>query len=202
MSSNLITYRAAIASTLAADSRLSGVNIYTHGGLFDLSEINAYARKAPAVVISLAKIEAENLGGQAFGNIAVSLVVFTADRGGVTRDVRAIQIVEALMNILRRTPNQTWGLGGTFALRVPSDVTAQNLYNRKADNEGVGIWALVFHQLIEMSTGGIESGDDFLTFGAKWDLSPRSGDAPLGSPTDPQPDDAVIDAEDLVDPNA
>jgi len=110
--------------------------------------------------------------------------------------------VEALMNILRRTPNQTWGLGSSFTIRVPSDVTAQNMYNRKADNEGVGIWALVFHQLIEMSTGGIESDDDFLTFGAKYDLAPRSNDAPIGTPTDPQPDDAVIDAEDLVDPNA
>lgn len=195
--SNLVLYRAGICTTLAADERLTGVQIYSHPGGFDLAEIKAYAKKTPAILVSIQKVDAENKGGEAWGSVAVSLVVFTMDRANSPRDVRALQIVEALMNILRRSPNQYWGLSDTFGLKSPTDAHAENLYSRKLDDEGVALWGVVFHQDIEMTF--VPVGDDFESLAVKWDLAPRSNDAPIGTPADPQPTGAVIDAQDLLD---
>lgn len=194
--SNLVTYRSAICTTLAADSRLTGVQIYSHGGDFDLAEIRAYAKKTPAILVSLQKVQSANKGGEAWATVAVSLVVFTMDRAGLPRDARALDIVEALMNILRRSPNQYWGLGDSLGLSAVHDAQAQNLYSRKLDDEGAALWGVVMHQDVEMTY--VPVGDGFDALAANWDLAPRSNDAPIGTPADPQPADAVIDAQDLI----
>lgn len=194
--SNLILYRTAIAETLAADSRLSGVNIFTHGGNFDLLELKAYASKLPAVAISLTRVETSSVGGEAWGACTVALVVMSNDRVGIKRDVRSVQIVEALLNILRRHPNQRWGLT-SFDIGQVTDAMADNLYSAKLDKEGVSFWGVVFHQSIHLSAVAVTN--ELETIAVKYDLYPRDNDAPIGTPTDPQPDDAVIDAEDIID---
>ena len=194
--STLLLYRSAIASTLAADSRLSGVNVYTHGGAFDLLELKEYANKLPAIALSITRAEPVSVGGEAFAGVSVSLVAMAKDQPGLRRDARVLQIVEAVINILRRHPNQRWGITA-FEIGQVSDIVAENLYTRKLDAEGVAFWGVVFHQLVQMNA--VQVTDDLGAIAIKYDLYPRDNDAPIGTPSDPQPDGAVIDAEDFVD---
>jgi hypothetical protein len=193
--SSLIALRTAIKNTLAADDRLDGVNISTHGGDFDLQELKAYAKRAPAIVVAIVKAQGENQGGLAYATATVFLGVLTIDRAGSPRDQKALQIVEALLNILQRSPNQYWGITD-FDVSQPDGVQAENMYSRKLDEEGTAMWGVVFHQSVHLTY--TEIADDFDILGVKYDLYPRDNDAPIGTPEDPQPDDAAIDAEDEI----
>lgn len=197
MSSNLVALRTAIVTTLAADSRLQGVNIYPHGGDFDLAELKAYGKKSAAVFVAIMHAESAQLGGIPRACASVAMVVLTKDQPTSRRDIAALNVVEALLNILTRAPNQRWGLDASFGLSNVSDVRSDNFYSRKLDNEGVALWGVAFKQTIGLAY--TDSSEAFNTLAANWDLYPRDNDAPIGVPGDEQPDDAVIDAQDLIE---
>lgn len=198
MTSSLLTLRTAILTTLAADARMTGVHMSAHGGDFDLEELRRYAKITPAAILAFTQVHAEKEGGLPMAEVQATLTIMTSDRGGSPRDVKALSIVDAVIQILVRHPNQYWGL--TEGIGAPQDVKAANSYSRKLDNEGVAIWHVVWRQAIELQPLLVdETQGDFLLLHANWDLYPRDNDAPIGTPADPQPVDAVIDAETEVD---
>lgn len=195
----LLTLRSAILTTLAADPRMAGTNLYSHGGDFDFNELLAYGRKTPAAILSIMQARAHLEGGLPTCNVGCRLALIAKDTPGVKRDVKVLRMVDAVLNILVRFPNQRWGLEDE--VQNPQDVDSMNLYNKKFDPEGIAIWGVSWRQAIELkpTDEALEEELPFETFAAKWDLYPRANDAPIGTPADPQPDDAVIDAEDSVD---
>jgi hypothetical protein len=197
--SQLVALRTAIASTLDADTRLDGVNIYVHGGDFDLSQLATYDRKPPAAILSLIQAKVHVEGGLPVAEVLCHLTIVSNDRAGVRRDVMALRIVDACLNILQRHPNQHWGLEDE--VQGPTDIGAMNYYSKKWDAENYAVWGIAWKQCIELkpTDAALEAEVDFETFHANWDIAPRDNAATIAEPADPQPDDAVIDAEDEVD---
>lgn len=193
--SALVAYRTAIASTLAADSRFAGVKIYTHGGDFDRFELKRYAKQTPAIVIAILKADAiSSEGGVPICDVMVSAMVLTQDKPALPKDVGALVVVDLLLNILCRFPSQVWGLTNARAVK---DARAMNCYTKEIDQEGVAIWAVAWRQGVELIPTVLAT-DAFEQFHANWDLTPRDNDAPISTASNPQPADAVREAEDDV----
>lgn len=197
--SQLVDLRTAIATTLAADPRMTGVNIYVHGGDFDFHELIAYGRKPPAAILSIMQAKPTLEGGLPVCHVGCRLVLIAKTVPGVQRDVVVLRMVDSVLQILIRFPNQHWGREDE--IQSPQDVDSMNLYDKKFDPEGIAIWGVSWRQAIELkpTDEALDAEVPFDTFHANWDLAPRDSDAPIGTPEDPQPDDAVIDAEDQVD---
>lgn len=195
MTSSLITFRNSVLTTLDADTRLNGVHIYAHGGDFNLAELRDWARQLPAVVVAVTHVDMEIEAGLPIAHVLCAAMVVTNDKPGVPRDQKALTLVDALSQILCRFPNQDWGLVNVGA---PYDVKAVNVYSQKIQADGVAMWAVAWRQQVELEPFTALA-DDLVSFSSKWDLSPRDNDAPIGTPADPQPLAAALEAEDLVD---
>lgn len=183
----LANFRTAIATTLAADSRLANVFVSTHGGDFDRKELKRYAKQTPAVIVSLHHAMGGADGGEPVAYVTATIVCLAKDRPALAKDVGAMQLADACMNILLRFPNQNWGLSYTHGVK---DVRATNAFSEGIDTEGVAMWIVGWTQGVNLQPTTLVT-DQFATLQAEWDLAPRDNDADLGD---------VIEAEDTIEP--
>ncbi len=183
---SLANFRTAIAATLAADSRLAGVKVSTHGGNFDRKELDRYAKQTPAVIVSLHHAMARVEGGEPVVDVTSTIVCMAQDRPTVKKDVGAMQLVDSVLNILTRVPNQNWGLTNVGTAR---DARATNAFSEGIDLEGVAMGVVGWTQSVVLLPTVLVT-DQFNTLHVDWDLAPRDNDADLGE---------VIDATDDID---
>jgi hypothetical protein len=180
--------RDAFVAAMQAAPTLAGVNIYTHGGSFDLDELNTFSRKAPSLVIALLRFDADIQGGIVSAHARWGLIGFTRDtKSGaatVPRDRSCVDLLEAACAVILRT------FGGAGVRGRGREFTARNLFGRKLDaTTNIAMWGAEFQQDLDL-TETIES-DAWLRMGLTWDLYPRDNDAPLSD---------LPEAEDLIEP--
>lgn len=183
---SLHNFRTAVAATLAADSRLAGVKVSTHGGNFDSKELDRYAKQTPAVIVSLHHAVARVEGGLPVVDVTATIICMAQDRPTTDKDVGVMQLVDAVLNILTRFPNQNWGLTTLGGVR---EARATNAFSEGIDLKGVAMWVVGWTQAVELLPSVLVT-DTFDTLHIDWDLAPRDNDAELGE---------VIDATDDID---
>ncbi len=179
-----------IFNTLAADARLAGVAVSTHGGDFDIAEIKRYAKRTPAVVLALMHSDVTQQGGSPVADCSFVIVVVCEDRAGVSKWDQVIDYADTIARILAK-PGQRWGLT-EHGVGAPTKVAARNLYSTKLDAEGLALWGVAWRQVIDLAEL-TDSAVPLQRIHADWDLAPRDNAAPLY----PLPG-SVRDAEDLI----
>ena len=166
----------AIANTLDADTRLAAVEVSIHGGGFTFDELKKYAKRSPAAIVALLKIDAEYTAGATAAYCHFVVVLVTEDRPASEKRDQAIDYSDLLLRIINRSGNR-WGLS-TQNVGAPLDITARNLYARPLDDQGVAMWAIAWSQQIDL-TEETDLAVPLQRINAKWDLSPRDNDAPF-----------------------
>lgn len=143
----LLQLRDAIAAALAADQRLQAlrVTVSVHGGDFGIEDLKQYGKNAPAVILSLLHADVEEQpGGENWADTVFGIVVLTKPRPPLSEDDAAIQVVDATLRAVR---GSWWG---ELNVRAPERVTARNLFSPGIDKLGVAMWAIGFHQLVQL----------------------------------------------------
>jgi hypothetical protein len=113
-------------------------------GRFDLEALRKLGVAAPAVLVSVTGLRQ----GQTYAGpdhsfmIEISAFVITKDTMGLGRDVAAMTICQALLQLV---PERTWGLSGVG----PAErVSALPLITAAQDKIGVSLWAVSWQQSI------------------------------------------------------
>jgi len=185
---NLLELRAGAASAIRTG--LVGqegrtVTVGTHGGEYSLKEIQRYAQKAPAVIISVLSCDTDKSPLVTIGATA-HMAAFVMDRShaGDPRDENALDLVTRLLRILA-APGQFWGLTG--CLSAPQNIRSRNLYAPDLDGIGIALWAVTWAQLVDLTDDlGLEL-EDFNILHVHYDLGPEP--------------DGVLEAEDEIELN-
>jgi hypothetical protein len=181
--SALVSLRDGVAAALAADARLTGVNVSIHGGNFTDVELKDYGKKAPHLVVSLLDTPIETRGGAPVATANMVIVVIENDRKGPAADrhTRALSLADATLRALVRlvltVPDTTF----------PKNVRAHNLYSPAWDRNGLASWAITWQQDVKLSESVPVWDGIFATLDTQYDLNPRDNGADLGD---------VIEAED------
>lgn len=165
-STNLVTFRAAVASSLKAGVS-DFASVKEHGGRFDMAEIEKYGVSAPAAVVGIMGINAVRyIGGLLLGDLNMAVVLVTKDTPQIKRDVAMLGlVVKALKTI---NPKQRFADGNAQA---PTNIRATNLFGRSSDANGIALWGIEWTQPYDLSEFDFASYSDFLTFASTMTVS-------------------------------
>lgn len=181
--SSLLVARTAYLSALSTDASLEGVQVYSHGGEFDLAQLKAYSRQAPCVVLALLKFSPTIQAGIVTCTAKWGLVAITKNDAAATRRAESvIELTEKAVKVLLRV------FAGEAAAQRPKDMQAVNLFSAALDQVSIAMWGVEFTQYLDL----VETfdSDDLTSVHLIWDLYPRDNDADLGT---------VLEAEDDVE---
>jgi phage gp37-like protein len=126
----------------------------THGGRFDLAELEAVSAQTPAAFIAFLNVKStsENGDGTVALNCLFSVYFVTTDKKGLDRSTAGRNLVEAACAWL---PNNRFGLTGIGA---PLAITGANLYDGKARGHAVSLWAVAWEQVVKAGTSDFVDG--------------------------------------------
>ena len=118
----------------------------THPGRFDLAELKRVAIKTPAILVACLGVPGLAEAGTEEKDVELVMAAFvlTKDQKGLSRDISALNLVEAL---LVHIPLQQWGMTG---LGPAGAVAAENLYGGDIDKTGVAMWAVSWRHKIRI----------------------------------------------------
>lgn len=178
---NLLELRAGIATTLSNASALVDVNIYTHEGEFKIEDLRRYARKTPAVIVSVAGFDGtqDPIVSRAGARASCVLVIFTENRPQDPKGDGALTLATKVYRELVK--GQFFGLETNS---VPKNVKGRNYFSTGLDKLGATLWAITFDMDVDLYDDS-ESFDDLELIYTEYDLGP-------------EPDD-VIEAVDQID---
>jgi hypothetical protein len=175
------SYLAALRSSAAL--KAADVTVSTHGGTFDLAELQRYSKVSPGAVLSLLAFSADCTEGYIKCEARWGVFCFSENRPALPRDVGAMATAEAVSLAL---------LLGFVDLDVehkPQQVEARNWFDAPKDMKDVAMWLVEFSSEFELSDAVDANAQDLSGVDAKWDLYPRDNDAPLGEI--PEAEDSV-----------
>lgn len=182
--SSLADVRDAIVTGLAADARLSGVNISVHGGDFTLDDLLRYSKKSPALVLALLRYTAVDTGGvvvaKAIWGLA-ALVRNTATTGATDLDTKKDAAVIALADrATRALVGIVYGVDdptpASTAVSTPRNFVALNMYTPELDEEGVAMIGMQWEQEIDLVDVDVDALDDFITAHVDYETHTRPGE--------------------------
>lgn len=180
--SRLLDMRDAIVSTLKADARLSGVNVYDHGGEFTEDDLTRYSKQAPALIVALLGGMPEFIGGAIETEAAWCIIAITRDAPAMKRDRSAIALVDATLRSIMPPFYENTAAAGRLR-----DFRARNLFGPKIDALGVSLWSIVATQRIELAD------DTDITV----DFNTLHVDYTDLHPADPLPADQLLATDDI-----
>lgn len=124
-----------------------------HGGRFDKEEIRRVAGRSPAVYVAVLGLGNGRETGTGELDVPVAFAAYAAavDKGRLSRDAAALNIVECLVTNI---PGQNWGHPEQVMGADPA--SAKNLYAGVIAQKGVALWAVAWHQNVRV-------GDDVFT---------------------------------------
>jgi phage gp37-like protein len=165
----IIDMRDAIVDTVR-DKVGDAVQVFKHGGTFDLAQINRYAAKAPAVVVSLLAMRDYSIEGtERVADLRWIMMVITKSRPNEERDEKLLAILEILLHLIG---DQRWGIDGVHRT---TNINGANMFTAKVDAKGLALWSLTWDQKTDMEGTFQGSLDDFITLSTKWDLDTSDG---------------------------
>jgi phage gp37-like protein len=150
---SLNDFRNAIVTTIK-DLMPELRSVETHGGVFGAGELKRFATKAPGIRVALLSVDdpKPQSGGAVQWRAKCVAYVMTKNRGGLKRDVAALNIVTALVAHIN---DHRFGL--TFVTPA-KPVTARTLYSGELDKSGITLWAVQWFQTIELVSLADEDG--------------------------------------------
>jgi phage gp37-like protein len=175
--STLLTARQAYMDAL---KKIPGVQVSVHGGEYELSQVKAYSKQAPAIVLSLLGVDSHGDQGDIRVTAHWGCIVLTINKPTNPRDQSVIRLTEAAVIAISRA----WASGGAGSSR-PIGMRAENMFTDAQDLEGIALWKIEWDQRLDL----LERSDDgdvvpFEQLVADWDLYPRDNDAELGEVVD------------------
>ena len=171
------------------------IKVDTHGGRFGEDDIKHIAIRAPALLVSVLRVQTVVANQRAApshfstdvsaqhlvtADLTIGISLVTKDLRGLPRHQSAVNLAQFLAITL---PGQTFGSEGAAA--VGSKIDFRNLFNAKVDKEkSVNFWGCAFTQTVQFPLP-----EDSSAFPEKlvWSESPEIGAAhqddydPLGS---------------------
>lgn len=177
--STLAEAREAYVAALSAYPALTAmrVTVSTHGGSFDLDQLQKYSKSTPAAVLSLLSFELDGSEGYKRCEARWGVVCFAQHTG---KDASAAEIAQAVCDCLL---SDFVGLDTEHRIL---EAAARNLFGVPTDFKGVAMWAVEFASDFELTSCGdtAEEPETFTGVDAGWDISPRDNDAPVGEITE------------------
>ena len=175
--SQILTLRDAIASGLQASDVIQTesrrVSVTVHGGDFKLSDLQRYAKHAPAVVVAALRVDAENQPPALLSEVQMAAIVVTVPKAGDTRGDQALVLVDDLLRVLARG---SWV--DAPGSRRPRKLQAKNMFAPEIDKLGVAMWTISWTQQIDLQD--TDTSVPLKTFYAAWDVYERDDGADLG----------------------
>jgi hypothetical protein len=113
-----------------------------HAGKFDLTELKKKGLAAPSILVSIlgARQTKELSGNAAPFNLSMAAYVITKDTLGLSRDVAAANMCQALLALVA---SNSWGL---TACGSAQSVSMQPLISATTRDHGVALWAVTWTQ--------------------------------------------------------
>lgn len=174
--STLAEAREAYVAALSAYPALTAmrVTVSTHGGSFDLDQLQKYSKSTPAAVLSLLSFELDGSEGYKRCEARWGVVCFAQHTG---KDASAAEIAQAVCDCLL---SDFVGLDTEHRIL---EAAARNLFGVPTDFKGVAMWAVEFASDFELTS--CDAADDseltdFTGVDTVWDVAPRDNEAPLG----------------------
>ncbi len=142
------------------------VSIARYNGRFTERDLDRFAGRAPALLISAQRLEVtgcnvipvqtlhpgdseEVLRKRIEGRLHCAIAILTKDRPGQSRDAVALELVNTLIITL---PQQTFDAPLSRGVTADS-IRAQNLHTVSLDNKAVTLWGVTFIQPVRMDVG-------------------------------------------------
>ena len=131
-----------------------------HAGDFDLKEIQHYAKRSPAIIITIDSSKSNRLGGTIADVLTMHAFIVTRKTTGRSRTLSALIIQEHLLKFLHQGE---FGTDERYA--TPTEVQAKNLFSRDLDEIGITLWLVRWDQRLDIPyTETADTLDDFATF--------------------------------------
>lgn len=165
----IIEVRDAIAKTIQ-EKLGDEINVFSHGGTFDLTQINKYAARAPAVVVSVFAMRDFVIeGSERVADLRWLVMIITKSVANENRGDQALGILEMILHLIG---DQRWGVDG---VQKTTNHNGANMFTAKVDAKGLAAWSLMWDQRMDMDGTFAESLDEFRTLQTKWDLDTTDG---------------------------
>lgn len=117
-----------------------------HPGRFSEAELTRIAFKTPSVhIAALATGQQIMSGSEHHASIAWCAYVTAAETPDATRDLLAIRLVNALLQII---DDNDWD--SDDVVEKPEQIKSQNLFSANIDSKGVAMWAVTWQQIIRL----------------------------------------------------
>jgi hypothetical protein len=157
---SVLTLRAAVVAGLK-DSlpTLAGktVKVEPHAGRFDAAELKRISAQAPAVFVAvLGLADLSEICGEVSATCQVLAIVVCKDAPGLSRDLAALGMMEALAKIV---PGNDWN---GAAEKAPEDLRCDNLFSATLDKSGVAMWGVAWRQRAIVATTGVSGSEEGL----------------------------------------
>ncbi len=158
---SLLTLRESIRATIETHPQMGNLKqVSTHGGRFDLAELQRWATQTPCIrvgALAVPRVDIEAM--QVIANVQWGAFIVTRDVPEVPRDSSALSLLQALLNVV--TPYQRWNDQNAYA---PTDIVGTNIYNASLDKTGMASWALTWSQRYDITNFDPAELDDFLRY--------------------------------------
>jgi hypothetical protein len=166
-----MTLLQARADYVTALQTVSGLHVYTHGGTFDLAQLKAYARQAPAAILSLLRFDTVRIGGYPVATAHWGVIVMARDTPGAKRAEAVIDLAERVVSaVLPVFAGQS--TSGAVA-RSGKTIESRNLFSAPLDAEGIAMWGLEWTQGLDLVQ--TDTSVDLSTLHLAWDLHTPDG---------------------------
>lgn len=176
----LVSAQAAYLNALS--TALPNHTVRSHGGEFDLKQIETYGARAPALVLTLLRFDVFRSGGYPTARAHWGLVCITKNEGdGFLRHTTCVQLAEQAAGIILPLFAGANLSGATSSAQ--KQIISRNLFSSALDLRGVAMWGLEWTQLMDLVQDHSDA-VDFKTLKMFWDLAPDT--------------DGVYEAEDEI----
>lgn len=168
---DLLSHRAALAASIRR-CLPPQIQVFEHGGRFDLAALETYAKQSPCVGIAL--LTATEIDEYSDGLVRVEAAAYIATKRTVhsLADENGLRLGSAVMTLLRGAGYQD---GPAFLpdAQRPLSLRLVNLYSSQTIADGVWLAAVTWRQLVQLdvpaNAGALA---DFVQLWASWDFAP------------------------------
>lgn len=154
-----------------------------HDGEFTVDTIEAYARTAPSLVLTMEGTESTRRGGSIFACAHFEAYMLTKKKDANKKTDVALVLIEHFLRLVHFTD---WGFT-SGDIKVAENVATMNLYGKKLDELGLALWVCRWEHVIGIP--GLDTPatlDDFVTLHVTNTEAQPSDDPNDGGPVDEQ----------------
>jgi len=163
--------RAAIRDTIECEIP-SFATVSTHGGKLTQADLENYAHRLPALLVTVnGHGEIGHEGGQRYAIANIECWILTKDTPQLRRDEAALDFADL---VIKEAVLNAWGF--TCGIQRPFNMKSRNHFHPKLDECGVNLWVIAWTQKIDLELVDVATLDAFEDVQADYPISETTDD--------------------------